>query len=140
MDEGKLAVLRRDDLWKPDNGKPNFAFTPREEFLAAAPAMLEDIQQVLFTQARERRDANITRGVTSMDELAACYGEDKRYPGWVEVQWSKPTGEALDKVVEQLKAHKLTIRNVPKGSAPADGTCIFTGERARERILVARAY
>ena len=61
-------------------------------------------------------------------------------PGWVEVQWSKPTGGALEKVVEQLKALKLTIRNVPIGSAPPDGACIFTGEPAIERVLVARAY
>ena len=46
----------------------------------------------------------------------------------------------FEAVVEKLKGEKLTIRNVPRGSAPADGTCIFTGEPAVERILVARAY
>ena len=49
-------------------------------------------------------------------------------------------GAALDKVVERLKAHKLTYRNVPLGTAPVDGTCLFTGEPAIERIYVARAY
>ena len=63
-----------------------------------------------------------------------------RYPGWVEVQWSKPTGAALEKVVERLKEHKLTIRNVPMDAAPVDGACIFTGEAAVERILLAKAY
>ena len=56
------------------------------------------------------------------------------------MQWAKPTGEALDKVVELLKAHRLTVRNVPMHAASADGTCIFTGEPAVERIYVARAY
>ncbi len=140
MAEGKVAVLRRDDLWKAENGKPNFAFTPREEFAAAASGILEDIQQSLFTQARDRRDANITRGVTTMDEVAAHFSSDAKYPGWLEVEWSKPSGEGLEKVVEQLKALKLTIRNVPKDSEPADGTCIFTGEPAQEKILIARAY
>jgi prolyl-tRNA synthetase len=42
--------------------------------------------------------------------------------------------------VEQLKARKLTFRNVPLDAAPADGTCLFTGEPAVERIFVARAY
>ena len=46
----------------------------------------------------------------------------------------------LETVVEKLKAEKLTFRNVPRESEPADGTCIFTGEPAVERILVARAY
>ncbi len=140
MAEGKLAVLRRDALWNLDNGKSNFAFTPRDEFTANAAALLEEIQQNLFNEARERRDANITRGVTSMDEVAAHFADGKRYPGWLEVQWSKPTGEALEKVVEQLKALKLTLRNVPRDAEPADGNCIFTGQAAVERVLVARAY
>ncbi len=140
MENGKVAVLRRDKLWNPENGKPNFAFTPRGEFLGQATSMLEDIQQGMFDEARARRDANITRGVTSMDEVAKFYGSDQRFPGWVEVQWSKPTGNALEQVVETLKQHKLTIRNVPRDAAPADGECIFTGEPAVERILIAKAY
>jgi prolyl-tRNA synthetase len=56
------------------------------------------------------------------------------------VQWSKPTGAALDAAVERLKALKLTFRNVPIGAEPADGPCLFTGEPAVERIYVARAY
>ncbi|MXO72175.1 proline--tRNA ligase [Alteraurantiacibacter buctensis] len=140
MAEGKLAMLRRDALWNADNGKPAFQFLSREGFSSQAPSLLEKIQQSLFVDARDRRDAQITRGVTSLDEVAAHFADSQKYPGWVEVQWSKPTGEALEKVVEQLKALKLTVRNVPRDSAPADGTCIFTGAPAVERILVARAY
>jgi prolyl-tRNA synthetase len=56
------------------------------------------------------------------------------------VQWAKPTGTALDKVVAVLKGMKLTLRNVPNDAAPVDGNCIFTGEKAVERVLVGRAY
>ena len=56
------------------------------------------------------------------------------------MQWSRPDGAALDRIVEQLKALKLTFRNVPLDAAPADGRCVFTGEPAVERIYVARAY
>jgi prolyl-tRNA synthetase len=139
MAEGKAAVLRRDRLWN-DAAKPNFAFIPRDEFAAAAPRLLEEIQRALFDQAAERREANVVRDIDSLDALRAFFGEDKRFPGWAEVQWAKPEGEALDKVVEQLKALKLTFRNVPANAAPADGTCLFTGKPAIERILVARAY
>ena len=90
--------------------------------------------------ARDRRDANVTRGIDTFEQLSAFFGEDRHQPGWVEVQWSKPTGAALDAVVEQLKALKLTIRNVPTDAAPADGACLFTGAPAVERIFVARAY
>jgi len=123
-----------------DNGKANFAFTPRADAVAGLSALLEDIQNALFNEAAERRDANITRGVTSLDEVAAFYDGSAKYPGWLEVQWSKPTGDALEKVVETLKGHKLTIRNVPRDAAPADGPCIFTGDPAVERILIAKAY
>jgi len=56
------------------------------------------------------------------------------------VQWSKPTGAALDKVVERLKALKLTLRNVPADAAPVDGACVFTGDAAVERVIVGRSY
>lgn len=140
MSEGKVAMLRRDQLWNMDNGKPAFQFITREEFAGKACSLLEDMQQGLFDEARVRRDNNITRGVTSMDEVSTFFAEGNRYPGWLEVQWSKPTGAALAAVIEQLKALKLTIRNVPRDTDAADGTCIFTGEVASERILIARSY
>lgn len=140
MAEGKVALLRRDALWNVENGKPAFQFVERDAFKASAASLLEEIQDGLFAEARERRDANITRGVRSMDEVAAFYSGDAKYPGWLEVQWSKPSGDALERVVEMLKAYKLTIRNVPRDAAPADGNCIFTGEPAVERILIAKAY
>jgi prolyl-tRNA synthetase len=56
------------------------------------------------------------------------------------VQWSRPTGAALGKIVEQLKALKLTMRNAPLNAAPADGACFFTGQPAVERILIGRTY
>jgi hypothetical protein len=72
--------------------------------------------------------------------LVAHFDDSAVYPGWVEVEWSKPTGLALEAVVERLKALKLTLRNVPRDGEPANGACIFTGDPAVERVLVARAY
>ncbi|AWW74768.1 proline--tRNA ligase [Erythrobacter sp. KY5] len=140
MDEGKVAVLRRDALWNLENGKPAMAFTPKGEFIEGASALLEDIQSSLFDEARDRRDANITRGITEWREVQDFFKSNGKYPGWVEVQWAKPSGAVLEKVVEQLKAEKLTLRNVPRNAKAADGTCIFTGDPAVERVLVARAY
>ena len=54
--------------------------------------------------------------------------------------WATAELKRLDRVVEQLKALKLTFRNVPRDAAPADGACLFTGEPAVERIYVARTY
>ncbi|BBC73117.1 proline--tRNA ligase [Altererythrobacter sp. B11] len=139
MEGGKVSLLRRDRLWG-EGGKPDFTYPARDEAAAAIPALLQDIQSSLHDEAQQRRDANITRGVASLDELAEFYGEDRQHPGWVEVQWSRPTGAALDAVVERLKALKLTFRNVPMEADAASGKCLFTGEDAVERIYVARSY
>lgn len=139
MDNGVVSLLRRDALWAA-SGKPDFQAPTKADAVNSIPAMLEAVQSGLFNEARERRDANITRGVETLDQLKAFYDGKTQYPGWTEVQWSKPTGEALARVVEQLKALKLTIRNVPIDAAPVDGPCIFTGDAAVERIFVARAY
>jgi prolyl-tRNA synthetase len=139
MDNGVVSLLRRDRLWN-EAAKPDFASPSRDQAAQDIPALLGEIQQGLFDEARERRDANIVRGVDSFDALAAIFAEDQRYPGWVEIQWSKPNGAALDAVVDRLKALKLTFRNVALGAEPADGACVFTGEPAVERILVARSY
>ncbi|PKB25462.1 prolyl-tRNA synthetase [Novosphingobium kunmingense] len=136
---GQVSVVRRDRLWKPD-GKVNFIAQSKDEFLGQAVAELEDVQRSLHAQATERRDAQIHRGVTDLAGLEAFFAEDKRYPGWVELSWSRPTGTALEGVVQKLKALKLTIRNTPMDGGPVSGTCLFTGELAVERIYVARAY
>jgi prolyl-tRNA synthetase len=140
MAEGKVAMLRRDRLWNAENGKPAFQFLSREGFSSQAPSLLEAIQKALYEEACARRDANITRGVTEWQAVVDHFENGGKYPGWVEVEWAKPTGAALDAVVEKLKAVKLTIRNVPRGGDAASGTCIFTGQPAVERILIARSY
>lgn len=139
MDAGTVSLLRRDQLWGAD-GKPAFQAPASDAVGPAIADLLEEIQAGLRAEATARRDANIVRDIASFDELAAFFGEDKRYPGWIEVQWSKPAGAALDAVVERLKALKLTFRNVPLDAEPTDGACLFTGEPAVERIYVARAY
>ncbi len=136
---GQVSAVRRDRLYRED-GKVNFVGQSREDFLSAAPGELEDIQRSLHTEATARRDAQIHRGVTDLTALEAFFSADQRYPGWVEVLWSRPSGAALDAVVAKLKALKLTIRNTPMNGEPVSGTCLFTGEPAVERIYVARAY
>ena len=139
MENGVVSLLRRDRLWDETTGKPDFQTPTREEAGQSIPAILGDMQAAIFSDAQERREANITRGVTEFAEVEKFFAAS-RYPGWVEVQWSKPTGAELEQVVERLKALKLTMRNVPLGSGPADGACIFTGKPAIERVLLAKAY
>jgi prolyl-tRNA synthetase len=136
---GQVSVLRRHRLWRED-GKVDFHPLARDSFVTAAATELEGIQRELYEEARDRRDAQIVRNIDSLDALTAFYAEDQRYPGWVELAWSRPTGAELDAVVSKLKGLKLTIRNTPMDGAPVSGKCLFTGKPAVERIYVARAY
>lgn len=135
---GNVSVIRRNRLYRED-GKLDSAVLAKGDFVRGAVAMLENIQASLFADAKARLDGNIDRSVTTLDGLKAFFDASKK-PGWAEVQWSKPTGEALNKVVQWLKGEKLTLRNVPLDAAAADGACVFTGEKAVERVLVGRSY
>ena len=136
---GQVSVLRRDRLYRED-GKVNFVGQALAEFTGAAAAELEDIQHSLLAEARHHRDANIRYDITDIAGLEAYFAESNRYPGWVKLGWSRPSGAALEGVVQKLKSLKLTVRNTPMGSTAPVGTCLFTGEPAVETIYVARAY
>jgi prolyl-tRNA synthetase len=135
---GKVAAIRRDRLYK-DDGKLATDFAERAEFVAGAGATLEAMQAQYFADAKARLEANIVRDLSDFAAIAD-YFTDTAVPGWAEVAWAKPTGPALDAVVERLKTLKLTMRNVPQGAAPVDAPCIFSGAPAVERILIGRAY
>lgn len=134
---GNVSVLRRDRLYN-DAGKLASNIVPKDEFVANVADVLADIQASLHAEAKQRLDANIRRDVTDKAALASAFDGDK--PGWVEVEWAKPTGDALEQVTEYLKEYKLTLRNAPLDAAPATGKCIFTGEAAVERVIVGRSY
>jgi prolyl-tRNA synthetase len=138
MAGGNVSVIRRDRLYRAD-GKLDAQVMPRGDFEAEAPALLAAIQQALHDEARARLKAAIVPA-PDFAAVEAHFAESVKNPGWVEVQWARPTGAALDAVVEQLKALKLTIRNAPADAASADGVCVFTGEPAVERVLLARSY
>ena len=139
MAGGNVSMIRRDRLYRED-GKLDSQIIARGDFEAEAPQILSDIQDALFNQASVRLKDNIAP-VSDWAAIEAMFAEGRKNPGWADVAWSKPTGDALDKVVERLKALKLTLRNAPVGQSGEPGdACIFTGAPAVERVLVGRAY
>ena len=138
MAAGNVSVIRRDRLYRAD-GKLDNAATERDAFVAGAGALLEEIQQALFAEARDRLHANVMPAA-DWAAVEAHFADGAKNPGWREVQWSRPTGAALDAVVEKLKALKLTLRNAPMDQPAVDGACVFTGAPAVERVLIGRAY
>jgi prolyl-tRNA synthetase len=136
MAGGNVSAIRRDQLYTAE-GKLNSTMQARDEFIGGAAALIQDIQTALHTEAKGRLDSNIHRDIT---DLKSHFKSESKFVGWVEVQWARPTGPALEDIVKQLKALKITMRNAPLGAAPADGHCFFTGEAAVERILIGRTY
>jgi prolyl-tRNA synthetase len=139
MAGGNVSMIRRDRLYRED-GKLDSQVIARGACEANAPQLLADIQQALFDQAHERLKANIAP-VSDWGVVESMFAEGQKNPGWADVAWSKPTGAALDAIVERLKALKLTLRNAPLGQTGHPGdACIFTGDTAVERVLIGRAY
>lgn len=135
---GNITLLNRCALYQ-ENGKLASQIMPKDEAPEKISGLLEAIQKQLFVEAQERTMANIRNDIDNLDDLDAFFKAEK-YAGWLKVSWSKPKGEKLAAVEEQLKARKLTLRNVPQDAQRPSGNCIFNGEPAVERILVGRSY
>jgi prolyl-tRNA synthetase len=139
MAGGNVSWIRRDALYN-EAGKLASTIEANGDFVGKAAGLLAEIQAALHGEAKARLNANIVRGIASLDELTKFYAEDQRYPGWIELGWSRPTGAELEAVIAQLKTLKLTVRNTPMGGVAPTGQCIFTGKPAVETIYVARSY
>ncbi|UPT61224.1 MAG: proline--tRNA ligase [Hyphomonadaceae bacterium JAD_PAG50586_4] len=138
---GQVTFIKRNALREGDKIKSHSV--SRAEFIAQAAGLLETTQAELYAEAKTRLDNNIRADFKTFADLEAYYGTEEtegEFKGWARVHWARPSGDALEKVGERLKALKLTIRNAPASQPSSFGTCIFSGEQAVEEILIARAY
>jgi len=138
---GQVTFIKRNALREGEKIKSHTL--ARADFVAQAPALLETIQNEMYVEAKARLEGNIRGDFATFADIEKYYGTDDEggeFKGWARVQWSRPTGAALEEVGNKLKALKLTIRNAPRAQPSSFGTCIFTGQPAVEEILIARAY
>jgi prolyl-tRNA synthetase len=140
-----VTFMRRDRL--RDGDKVVSHTQSRADFVANARTLLDSIQSALFSEAKARLEANIVTNIATFEDLERYFGsaagedEGGEFKGWAGVAWSRPEGEALEKVAERLKALKLSIRNAPMDQPSLAGrTCLFTGSPAREYVLIGRSY
>ena len=95
--------------------------------------ILDDIQQGLFDRALARRDA-ATQTIDSKDGFYEHFKGDGS--GFVYAHFC---GDPA--VEEQIKTDlKVTLRCIPLHGHDEEGTCIFTGEPSKHRVLWAKAY
>jgi prolyl-tRNA synthetase len=140
-----VTFVRRDAL---RSGEKVASHTePRDTFIARTPDLLAAIQTALYDEAKQRLTANIRCGLERFEQVADYFGAaaeddeaDLGFKGWVRAAWCKPTGTALNEINERMKKLKLTTRCAPLDQPKKLGKCIFTGTKAAEEIIIARAY
>ena len=125
---------------------------PRGEFVAKASSILQDIQDALFARAVEYRKQH-TRVIDTKDDFYAFFADPPKKKD------NDPTpihaGFALahfngDPALEaQIKDDlKVTVRCIPivdradasLGITSDPGTCPFTGQPSKQRVVWAKSY
>ena len=123
LEENTAEVMRRDTL-----GKETVSLDGIVDYVAN---LLEDIQNHLYTKARNFRDSHIFEA-NSYDEFKELIEKG----GFVLAHWDGTT-ETEERVKEETKA---TIRCIPLDGDTTPGTCIFTGKPSERRVIFARNY
>ncbi len=93
--------------------------------------LLTDIQNNLYQRALDFRTAK-TKVVNSKEEFLKVMDEG----GFAMAHWDG-SSESEEKIKEEYKA---TIRCIPLNNPQESGTCFFTGNTSKERVVFARAY
>ena len=123
LEENTAEVMRRDTL-----GKETVSLDGIVDYVAN---LLEDIQNNIYTKARNFRDSHIFEA-NSYDEFKELIEKG----GLVLAHWDGTT-ETEERVKEETKA---TIRCIPLDGDTTPGTCIFTGKPSERRVIFARNY
>ena len=123
LEENTAEVMRRDTL-----GKETVSLAGIVDYVAT---LLEDIQNNIYTKARNFRDSHIFEA-NSYDEFKELIEKG----GFVLAHWDGTT-ETEERVKEETKA---TIRCIPLDGDTTPGTCIFTGKPSERRVIFARNY
>ena len=123
LEENTAEVMRRDTLEKETVSLDGIV-----DYVAN---LLEDIQNNIYTKARNFRDSHIFEA-NSYDEFKELIEKG----GFVLAHWDGTT-ETEERVKEEKKA---TIRCIPLDGDTTPGTCIFTGKPSERRVIFARNY
>jgi len=124
LENGTVEVARRDLLEKQ--------FMAMEDVESAVPALLEEIQENLFSKALTYRDEHITE-VNDFESFKELLNTKT---GFLSCHWDG-TAETEEEIKNLTKA---TIRCIPLDAKEEEGKCILTGAPSSKRVLFAKAY
>lgn len=123
--------------WRRDRLQDGKAEAGLDEFVAALPGRLSEIQAALAAEARTYRDARL-RDASGLDEARALLGDGgadgySSGAGFVRLPWNG--SEAQEAVLAETG---VTIRCLVPAEGPAP--CAATGAETTDRAILARAY
>ena len=124
IEKNQALAFRRDELTKDAISLDGIAETVEN--------LLEDIQTNMFNKAKKYRDER-TYVAKNMDEFVDIV-ENKR--GFAKVMW-KNNAENEAKIKELTGA---TIRVIPFEQEDLGDTCFYSGEKADNMVIFAKAY
>ncbi|RZT00091.1 proline--tRNA ligase [Aquimarina brevivitae] len=124
LEKGTVELARRDTLSK--------TFVAKDDVVDTVTDLLQEIQNNLHQKATEFRDTHITE-VNNLDEFKEVL-ENKG--GFISAHWDG-TAETEQKIKELTKA---TIRCIPFDFVAENGSCVYTGNPSKTRVLFAKAY
>jgi prolyl-tRNA synthetase len=106
----------------------------RNEFIASITQQLDEIQTTLLTRARQFQEKN-TIEINSKEDFYEYF--TKGTGGFALAHWNG-SADIEAKIKQDLN---VTIRCIPvHNEASVPGTCIFSGETSRQRVIFAKAY
>jgi prolyl-tRNA synthetase len=134
LEKGTVALYRRDQGVK-EKTFPNAADVP-----AALPAVLQDVQDSLYKKALSLREQNTVK-IDSEKEFYAFFtpkneNKPEAHGGFALAHFSG-SREVEEKLKNDLK---VTVRCIPHDLDSEPGTCIFTGQPSKQRVIFAKAY
>jgi len=124
LENGTVEVARRDTL-----SKEIVSMEGIEDYIEK---LLEDIQNNLYTKARQFRDEHITE----VDDFETFKKVLNEKGGFVSAHWDG-TPETEEKIKELTKA---SIRCIPLNNKKEEGRDILSGKPSSQRVLFAKAY
>ncbi len=124
LENRTVELARRDILTKE--------FVAKEEVVERIGHLLVEIQENLYKRAKNYRDTHIT-AVNNFDEFKEVL-ETKG--GFISAHWDGTT--ETEETIKDLT--KATIRCIPLDAQDKSGTCVFSGEPSKGRVLFAKAY
>ena len=94
--------------------------------------LLDEIQDNLWSKALNHRSQNIT----NVEDYQTFKEVLEQKGGFISAHWDG-TAETEDRIKEETKA---TIRCIPLDQKIEEGTCVYSGQPSKRRVLFAKAY